>query len=282
MDVSATIAMTVDRLKGVRGVSALVLGGSRAGGTASAASDIDIGIYYDPDSGLDIADLRLAAAELDDGHRENLITEIGGWGPWINGGGWLKVNRHPVDWLLRDRRKVSRVMEQCLRGDITIDYQPGHPHGFVNAIYMAEVAWCKPLWDPSGIVAELKAKTIPYPAAFRLALIRTFRWEAAFSLEQAHKGAAKHDLAYTAGCCFRTAACLNQLLFALNETYMMNEKGAAAIADSFSRAPVDYAHRVNGVFAGIGEDRDRTKQALAFLHEILEETERLLQDSGLL
>lgn len=173
-------------------------------------------------------------------------------------------------------------MDQCLRGDIAIHYQPGHPHGFLNAIYMAEIAFCKALWDPSGIVAELKARTHPYPDAFRRALIRTFRWEAAFSLEQAHKGAAKNDLAYVAGCCFRTAACLNQLLFALNETYLMNEKGAAAIADSFAKAPADYARRINEVFALIGEERDRLKQALASLHDVLQETDRLLQGSGLL
>ncbi|RJE90763.1 hypothetical protein D3P07_01285 [Paenibacillus sp. 1011MAR3C5] len=65
---------------------------STAKGTENHNSDIDIGIYYDSDKGLDITPLRQVAAEIDDGHRENLITEISDWGPWINGGGWMKVN----------------------------------------------------------------------------------------------------------------------------------------------------------------------------------------------
>ena len=45
-DKAQTIA---DRLGQIDGVVAVVLGGSRARGTASPDSDIDLGIYYQPD-----------------------------------------------------------------------------------------------------------------------------------------------------------------------------------------------------------------------------------------
>ncbi len=93
MDAQAIISNLVDVLKQVDGVQALVLGGSRAKGTHHPGSDIDIGIYYDPDQGLDLAQLRRAASDLDDGHRDNVMTDIGGWGSWINGGGWLQVKQ---------------------------------------------------------------------------------------------------------------------------------------------------------------------------------------------
>jgi predicted nucleotidyltransferase len=65
----------------VRGVQAIVLGGSRARETHTSKSDIDIGIYYETEQNLDIPSLTKIAQQLDDDHRENLLTEIGGWGP---------------------------------------------------------------------------------------------------------------------------------------------------------------------------------------------------------
>lgn len=115
----------------VPGIDSIVLGGSRATGTASTASDVDIGIYYDEPS-FDLGLFKRRACPLDDGHRESAITDIGDWGPWINGGGWLKVDGTDVDILFRDTRKVSATVDICLNGGIAIDHQCGHPFGFVN------------------------------------------------------------------------------------------------------------------------------------------------------
>ncbi len=106
------------------------------------------------------------ATAIDDEHRPNVITPIGEWGPWINGGGWLHVQGMAVDLLYRDISKVAHIMGECQAGRVEIVYQPGHPHGFVTAIYMAEVAHFRTLWDPTGLLTELKAKTVPYPPLF--------------------------------------------------------------------------------------------------------------------
>ena len=84
------------------------------------------------------------------------ITPVGGWGPWINGGGWLKIQTHPVDFLYRDLEKVTTKIDDCLHGKVEIFYQPGHPLGFVLSMYLVEVAVCQPLWDPDGSISELK------------------------------------------------------------------------------------------------------------------------------
>ncbi|AJY77948.1 nucleotidyltransferase family protein [Paenibacillus beijingensis] len=282
MDVQYIISIIIDSLKQVNGVHALVLGGSRARGTENPNSDIDIGIYYSANSGLDIAQLRRVASILDDDNRDNLITEIGGWGPWINGGGWLKVYQKPVDFLYRDLNKVSKVIKQCLIGDITIDYQPGHPHGFINSMYLAEIALCKVLWDPSGLVGEMKSRTNPYSHVLQKSIIQKFLWEANFSLEIGKKGIYKKDLSYIAGCCFRSISCMNQVLFALNETYWMNEKGAAAIADSVSMVPSKYSNRINNILTLVTEDQGGLEKALAMLSNLIHETDNLVKNKGLL
>jgi len=131
MDVQARIHEIVWHVKRVDGVSAIVLGGSRARGTHTPQSDIDLAIYYHPDHALDLNALDLVAAELDDSHRPGILTPIGGWGPWINGGGWLSIRAQPVDFLYRDLSQVATVIEACHSGEMEIIYQPGHPHGFV-------------------------------------------------------------------------------------------------------------------------------------------------------
>jgi hypothetical protein len=277
MEVQNTITKIVDSIKQINGVRALVLGGSRARGSHNINSDIDIGIYYDSSIGLDISGIQQAATIIDDAGRDNLVTPIGGWGPWINGGGWLSVNHYPVDFLYRDLNKVSTVMEQCLSGVITIDYQPGHPHGFINSIYFSEIALCKVLWDPSGIIGEMKARTIPYPLEVKKAIIEKFFWEATFAIDTGRKGIYKTDLAYIAGCCFRSLSCLNQVLFALNECYWMNEKGAVAIADSFSIAPKQYANKVNTILSLVTDDRDNLEKSLSLLRDLIHETESLIK-----
>ncbi len=255
-------------LQSIKGIIAIALGGSRARGNHTSKSDVDLGIYYNRENPPDVIALNRLASEFDDNHRVNLITAIGGWGKWINGGGWLQVEGVGVDFLYRDLAKVNRVIDDCHAGQITIDYQPGHPHGFVSSIYMGEVAICQPLYDPDGVLEALKAKTKPYPVQLKQATIDTFAWEISFSLLVAKKAIARHDVVYAAGCCFRSVACMNQVLFALNEHYLLNEKGALAVANRFTICPQDYQQRVERAFALLAADAKSITEAIAILEAI--------------
>jgi Nucleotidyltransferase domain len=272
MDIQALIDDIVERVSQADGVTAIVLGGSRARGTHTPASDIDLGIYYHPERPLDLDTLGRVAAEIDDDHRSGLLTPIGGWGPWINGGGWLTVRSVPVDFLYRDLSRVTAVIEACQAGQVDIVYQPGHPHGFVSAIYMAEIATCRSLWDPQGKVAALKAQTQPYPAALKRALIEKFAWEADFALATAKKAIQRADVAYVAGGCFRSVSCMLQVIFALNDEYWLNEKGAVALAESFPLRPPQLRARIEEVFALLAADAQALEAALGVLENLVRDT----------
>jgi predicted nucleotidyltransferase len=112
MQIESLIQKIVQDVKQVEGVKAVVLGGSRATGTQTFSSDVDLGIYYHPDSPLNLAALSEVATRLDDQHRVDVITDIGGWGPWINGGGWLTIHSQPVDFLYRDLEKVTEIWKR--------------------------------------------------------------------------------------------------------------------------------------------------------------------------
>ena len=275
MQIESLIQQIVAEVGRVEGVKGIVLGGSRARGTHTSSSDIDLGIYYHPDAPPDLSHLSEIATQLDDEHRADVITGIGGWGPWINGGGWLRVQSIPVDFLYRDLKKVRAIIEDCLNGKVEIFYQPGHPLGFVSSIYLAEVAVCQPLWDPEGRIAELKSKLHAYPDALQKALIQKFGWEISFSIDIARKSIARSDVTYAAGCCFRSVMCMLQVLFALNKTYWLNEKGAVALAETFARKPEMLQARINETFALLEANPGSIQNAIAKLEELSKEISSL-------
>ncbi|SKA06950.1 Nucleotidyltransferase domain-containing protein [Enhydrobacter aerosaccus] len=254
---------------GVPGIRAVVLGGSRARGEGSAHSDYDIGLYYEPDNPIDVGRLAKAAMLLPGAARSS-VTAIGEWGPWINGGAWLTVDGRKVDLLYRDLEKVRQVVDDCCAGTVERVYQPGHPHAFVSAIYMGELALCQILWDPENALVSTRRKCASYPDALGEALIRTFFWEARFALENASHGRGRDDLSYVAGCAFRCVACLCQTLFALNRTYLLNEKGAVPGVERLCIKPVDFRSRVESALARAGA-------GLSDLAALVEETAGLLK-----
>lgn len=274
------IDLLVERLRRVDGIAAIVLGGSHASGHASPASDLDVGLYYHPTAPIDIEALSAAVTPLDDAPRPDLVTPIGWWGPWINGGGWLQIQGQAADLLYRDLARVTEVCEACINGQVDIAYQPGHPHGFVSAIYAGEIAVCHPLWDPTGVVAALKARVLPYPAALQRALIDKFAWECTFALETARKAALRGDVSYVAGCCFRAVACMMQVIFALNRTYLLNEKAAVLRAASLSICPPRLAERVAAAFAHLATPA-AYEAALDALTVLVAEMEQLRKQADL-
>jgi hypothetical protein len=239
-------------LSPVAGVVAVVLGGSRARGRALASSDYDVGIYYEGEAPLDVAQLRAAILPLVDDPTRAGLTALGGWGPWINGGGWLKIAGAKVDVLYRDLARIRAVIADCRAGRVSMNYQPGHPHGFCSAIWMGEVALCRPLFDPAAAIGRLRRETSPYPAALKEALIGRFQGEVLFSIENAELAAARGEQTHVAGCAYRALICIAQVLFAVNERYLINEKGALAESETFPHAIQEAARRSSEIWAAIG------------------------------
>ncbi|MBE0690002.1 MAG: nucleotidyltransferase domain-containing protein, partial [Anaerolineae bacterium] len=236
----------------IPGVYAVVLGGSWARGASDEHSDIDLGIYYDPEHLPDLAHLRALAATLDASGSGDAVTAFGAWGPWINGGAWLTVDEQRVDWIYRDLAQVRKQIDACLAGHPQAHYQAGHPHAFHTHTYMAEIALCKPLADPYGAIAALKQLAQPYPPALKRALIGGSLWEAQFALDTSRKTALRGDVVYVSGALFRCVACLLQVIFALNECYCLNEKGALKAVAEMPLCPRDFDKRVRQLMAHMG------------------------------
>ncbi|MGG4091895.1 nucleotidyltransferase domain-containing protein [Paenibacillus lautus] len=273
--VDRLIQRITEELREVPGVIGVVLGGSRAKGTAKPDSDIDIGIYYDESQGFKVENIARVAQKLDDEHRDGIITSLGEWGAWVNGGGWLVIEGYHVDFLFRDVHRVSGIIDDCSAGLVSAHYQTGHPHAYLNVMYMGELAICRILSDSDNRIQTLKAKTVPYPKTLKDAMVGFFTFEASFSLMFADKTAASDDITYVTGHCFRCISCLNQVLFAKNELYCINEKRAVAMIETFPIKPANYKQRLDQVITLLSSDTEKTKQATALLQELVSETEAL-------
>lgn len=175
-------ARIAERLGGVEGVAAVALGGTRARGDASPDSDLDLGIYYRPESPPAIDELRALAR---DGRTASAGSRNGfrGAGEWINGGGWL----------YRDLGEVERVIHT------------------------------------------------------KRAIIRKHLWETGFALDTARKPARRGGVFYVTGCLFQCVACPVQALFALDERYLVNEKGSVRLVETFELRPERFEATVAGV-----------------------------------
>ncbi|MGP6146610.1 hypothetical protein [Jeotgalibaca sp. A122] len=129
--------------------------------------------------------------------------------------------------LWRNYARVETAIADCLEGRITIDYRSGHPHGFVSTIYAAEIYDSQILWESSNKpLSAMKKRLEVYPSKLKTEIIDHFMFEATYSMENAVKAAARGDIHYTLGCFFRTVSSWNQVLFALNQRYLINEEGA--------------------------------------------------------
>lgn len=277
-DVDAARALATriaGRLAEVTGVCGVMLGGSWARRAGYADSDLDVGIFYDPEEPLDLAAVRALAHELDRREPAPEVTGIGEWGLWVNGGAWLEIEGWRVDWLYRDLERVGWAVDECCDGHPSCDFYLGHPHGFHNHIYLAELFHGEALFDPEGMLDELKQRVAEYPPALRRELVRRYLYDAAFMLELGRSTAGRGDVFHVTGCLFRVAAALVQVLYAHNERYFMNEKGSVRAVDGFPARPEQFAERVEGVLARAGDAPDALGARIGELGALLDETRAL-------
>ncbi|MCA2218677.1 nucleotidyltransferase domain-containing protein [Jidongwangia harbinensis] len=237
------------RIIAVPGVTGVVLGGSRARGDHTPDSDTDLGLYYRRP--LDVAALRAAAGAV--AGESARLTEPGGWGPWVDGGGWLTVDGAAVDWIYRDLDRVQRAWRDATEGRYEFHTQAGHPLGVPDFAYPGEVALGVILADPTGELAALQERARTYPPALRERLVSGL-WEADFLVGLARKAVSRGDAAYLAGCLFRLVGVCVHALHGAAGRWLINEKGAVAAADALPGAPQRFRQRVAEVFARLDGD----------------------------
>lgn len=226
-----------------------MLGGSRARDVERPDSDADVGILYHDTTPLDANQVRVVARELS-GDTDAVVTDLYGWGRWVNGGAWLTVDGRRVDFLYRSIDQIEGVIAESKEGRFVHDFRQQPPFGFFSYGYLAEVDICRPLHDPYGIVRMLKEQVRPYPAALRTAVLQDALWSAEFTLRVAKPWAQSAEPYTTMASLARAAFYMTQAIFALNERYFISDKTALDEIATFTLAPTAYRERVRTAIRG--------------------------------
>ena len=254
------------QLAAVDGIESVVLGGSRARGDHLPGSDYDLGLYYRPP--IDLTALRRLAREIAGPTAE--ITDPGGWGPWVDGGGWLDVDGVRVDWIYRDLDRVQQAWTDAQAGRFSFHRQPGHQLGVPDFAYVGEVALGIVLADPSGEVTALHAAAGSYPEALTAALVDGL-WEPAFELEGASKATARGDTVYVASVIAHAFLLCAHALHGRAGRWLINEKGAIAGAARLAVAPPEFAVRCHDVLGSLGTSPAQLEVALITAQAIVDD-----------
>ena len=208
-----------ERLRGIPGVVAVTLGGSRATGTAREESDWDFGLYYRG---------RISADDVRALGFEGEVVEPGEWGRLVNGGAALTVEGQRVDLLYRDLEVVEHWRAEAEAGRYEVDRVEGYVAGMATYVLAGELA-----------LAEVLAGELPRPA-FPEPLRETAppRWRASssFSLGVAEAIAGRGDVATCVGLLSKAVIEAAQAAIAERGEWALNEKGIARTAGLGRRA----------------------------------------------
>ncbi len=243
------VAPLVDALAAMHGGVAVVLGGSRAVGTADARSDWDLTLYYR--GSLDLAPLE----------RFGAVHPPGSWGRLMNGGAWLQLGAIEADVMLRDLDAVEHWSERARAGVYEVDALLGYLAGAPTYLLLAERALGVALrgsLPPAG----------PFPE--RLAAVAPERWRyhRRFHLMHARMRAERGDAVGTAGLAARAiveeahAILCERREWVLNEKRIVERAGLAELQPLLSAVPraadglCDWVARVEASLPDPGKEAD--------------------------
>lgn len=209
IELPAAVDVLAGVLGGSLGVTAVVVGGSRATGDADRHSDWDLGVYYRGDVDLE------PLASFGEVHSP------GSWGRIMNGGAWLVVDGTRVDVLLLEIDFVEQGSSEARLGRYQVDGLLGYIAGIPTYSLMAEVAGAHIIHGSLDIDSS-------FPPALRESAPSRWRFHRDFSLTYAAAQAKRGNVAGALGQCGRAvfeeahARRCEQARWALNEKRLLD------------------------------------------------------------
>jgi predicted nucleotidyltransferase len=235
-----------EELAGLPGVVAVVLGGSRASGTAASGSDWDLGVYYrESQRMIDPGDVRRLGYD-------GQVSEVGAWGPIVNGGAWLTIVGLPVDVLFRDLDIIERWLEESAQGRFEVLTQNGYVVGAPTYLPVGELALCMPIIGavPRPSFSEALAAAAP----------PRWRGRAEVSLMFAGKYARIGDAVCCLGMLVHAVLCTAHARLVQRREWVLNEKRL------FERAELQGVH---ALLAHAGSTRTELGQTVSAVADAL-------------
>ena len=112
--------------------------------------------------------------------------------------------------------------------------------------------------DPKDALVPLKAAVATFPPTLKARIVQDMLWCAEFTFHHARDFAKAGDVPNTVACMTRIFHYFVQTLFAVNETYFLNDKRVfKEIATfPFPKKPVDFGPRMTAILGAAGKDAE--------------------------
>ena len=276
----ALIQRITAALAGEPRVAAIALGGSYARGHATPESDIDLVLYYtDAEPPAPARLTQLMQALSPDTCPESTgpgFTAVGEWGPWVNGGAWLRFGDQRVDVLYRSLDQVRRVLTDCAEGRWDLHWAQQPPFGYFSPAFIEELSIGVPLHDRTRSFTHLRSVARVYPGALHQRIVQDFLWSAEFNLAAfAPKFVRDGNVFGFAGCASRIAFQLVQVLFAINMRWPVPDRIALAAICTMAQRPDNFSLRLAQTLSELGATADAQSATLARLRTLWQDVRAL-------
>ncbi len=254
------------------GRCAVALAGAHAKGAADASSDIDFFVYADGARPYDER-MKLIASKADAGTHPWLDRTFDAT-PW-GGSTDLMYKGTPVEITARTISNTQKIVTDCLDGRFEIIPATWTSNGYYTYIYLCELSFVKPVYDPDGVLAELQQQAKQYPPKLRKAIVDTFMARAGTWLENFHYESAikRADLLFCAPIVQHTVLDMVQVIFAINQRYFTGDKKLEQALQSMAICPRELLEHLPFLLSTPrdGQKLDRQRQILRRVYQELKE-----------
>lgn len=240
-----------DALLALDGVFGVGLGGSRGLGIADAHSDYDFVVFRQ--GGEQISARAIAQAI------EPLVGRI----VYPREGNFIQTEAdgYKVEIFQADLAAMSHEIEMARQGKFRWVIRPLFPHGDLSTRLVSHLVFLEILGERQQAISSRRAQALPFPHPLKNSLIRYFLEQAAHARIHAAKVRSGKDFTYLMALVSGFAHFTHIVVFALNDTYPVLEKGGERFMATLQQLPRAYAERCRALFAaalagdGAGLDR---------------------------
>lgn len=171
-DIQKKLECIIEVLKStIKGDCILALAGAHAKGVADENSDIDIFMFVDDTKSFE--------------ERKCIIEQVAdpGTTPWISpsfetypwGGSMdFYFQGTPVETTVRTFSQMEKRIQESLEGKFEIIPATWTSNGYYTFIYLCELSFIKPIWDPKDILKSYQKQVEVYPQKLKKAIIECF------------------------------------------------------------------------------------------------------------
>lgn len=262
----------------VSGPCAIALAGAHAKGTADPDSDIDIYLFAEKEKPF-VQRQQIIAAAADTG-TDFWVSPSFDDAPW-GGSMDFRYQGTPVEVVGRTLSRMEQVLEACMEGKFSIIPATWTSNGYYTYIYLSELSFLKPLWDPQGILAEYQAKAAVYPAALQRRILEVFLERAGTWMGNFHyeSGIKRGDRLFNAPIVLHTLLDMIQVVFALDRVYFPGDKKLEQSLSRLPSCPKLLLEELPTLLSGDPKDFPRQKEILYQLWQELRQRGQAVLDT---